>query len=267
MYNLIKALYQKLPENIKTQLQPLIPSLMPLISKNERLRIKWLKGEFTPYGNELRNELLLSVARFCNANRPVGSYYFEFGCHSGNTMRMAWKHSRHLFDWTYIGFDSFEGLPEIQAKDDQEIWEKGKLATDEDDFIRIVTSAGMPKNRLKTVKGFYDQTLTKKLADDFGDKKAAAIYIDCDLYESTVPILKFIKGFLQIGTIIIFDDWYCFHGDPIRGEQRAWSEFLERNPDLRFVEFVRTCEANSFIYLGNQEEKNRIDQLYAVDQL
>ena len=261
MYNLIKVLYQKLPESIKNKLRPLIPSLMPLISKNERLRLKWLRQDFTRYALENRENIFLSVARFGVANRPIEGYYFEFGCHSGKTMKMAWKHSRHVFDWTFVGFDSFEGLPEIKPKDDQVIWGKGKLTTTEDDFVRIVTSAGMPRNRLKTVKGFYDQTLTPELADNLGKKKAAAIYIDCDLYESTVPILEFIKGFLQIGTIIIFDDWYCFHGDPIRGERRAWSEFTERNPELRFTEFYRTCEANSFIYLGDQNDKERINRL------
>lgn len=260
-------MYQRLPEGAKELLRPYIPALLPMISKEERQRLNWIRNEFTPYGNRIREEIFLSVARFCNANRPIGGYFFEFGCHSGNTMRMAWKHSRHLFDWTYVAFDSFEGLPELKPKDDQEIWKKGKLATAEEDYVKIVTSAGMPRDRLITVKGFYDQTLTPELARRLGDKKAAAVYIDCDLYESTVPILEFINGFLQIGTIIIFDDWYCFHGDPIRGEQRAWSEFTERNPDLRFSPFVRTCEANSFIYLGNQEDKKHIDILYTQDSV
>lgn len=42
----------------------------------------------------------------------------------------------------------------------------------------------------------------------------------------------------------------------------AWREFMDRNPDLRFSEFVRTCEANSFIYLGNKEDRLRIENLY-----
>jgi hypothetical protein len=53
-----------------------------------------------------------------------------------------------------------------------------------------------------------------------------------------------------VGTVIVFDDWYCFHGDPQRGEQLAWNEFRQRHPELRFSEFVRTNEAASFIYVG-----------------
>ncbi|NQU55895.1 MAG: hypothetical protein HQ513_01590 [Rhodospirillales bacterium] len=262
MYNLVKSLYRLLPEKVKEILRPCIPKLLPIISKKERTRLRWIRAIYTPFHRGQRNELLLSAVRFCNANRPVEGYYFEFGCYSGTTMSMAWHHSQHLFDWTYVGFDSFEGLPEIGDQDDQQIWEEGKLAIGEAEFRKIVTGHGMPNDRLLTVKGFYDKTLNAELVKKLSCKKAAAIYIDCDLYSSVVPILSFIKEFLQIGTIIIFDDWFCFHGDPIRGERRAWQEFRERNPKLRFVEFVKTCEANSFIYLGDDEDETRIDALY-----
>ena len=111
------------------------------------------------------------------------------------------------------------------------------------------------KNKLITVKGFYDNSLDKRLKDNLLPKKAAVIYIDCDLYKSTVPVLNWIKDFLQRGTIIVFDDWYCFHGDPLKGERLAWSEFLERNPNLRFTEFVETSEAKSFIFLGDNNNQ------------
>ena len=47
-------------------------------------------------------------------------YYFEFGSHEANTMRMAWDTLRHLFDYTYVAFDSFEGLPEPDDLDGDE---------------------------------------------------------------------------------------------------------------------------------------------------
>jgi hypothetical protein len=162
-------------------------------------------------------------------------------------MRLAWTHFQHLFNWDFVAFDSFEGLPDIEDIDKQAIWEKGKLETREEDFVRIVTNAGMPRNRLTTVKGFYDQSLTQELQQQLLPKKAAVIYVDCDLYKSTIPVLRFITPFLQIGTIIVFDDWNCFYGDPNRGERRAWREFCDANPGLKFVEFVGTNEALSFI--------------------
>ena len=120
--------------------------------------------------------------------------------------------------------------------DRQEIWKKGKLKTSEEDFVKKATRHGIPKGKLMTVKGFYDTSLTDELAARLLPTKAAVIYVDCDLYESTVPVLKFLGPFLQRGTILVFDDWNCFHGDPDRGERRAFREFMDAEPRLRFEE-------------------------------
>lgn len=217
---------------------------------NDYRKHKWVRDVYQRFLTIEIHRVFLSIARFMNINRPVSGYYFEFGCNEANTMRIAWDSFHHLFDLTYVGFDSFEGLPEIEEIDKQLIWEKGKLAFAEERFIRTMTSHGMPCEKLITVKGFYDDTLTEDLKARFLPAKAAVIYVDCDLYKSTVPVLTWIVDFLQKGTIIVFDDWNCFCADPERGERRAWREFQEMNPDLRFEEFVSTNEAKSFVFVG-----------------
>ena len=62
--------------------------------------------------------------------------------------------------------------------------------------------------------------------------RAAIIYIDCDLYESTRDVLNFIKHFVQDGTIICFDDYYNYRGRADMGEQRALAEFLAAHPHV-----------------------------------
>jgi len=212
---------------------------------------RWIRNEYFQFGQDQRSFIFMSIARFLHINRPVQGYYFEFGCNEANTMRKAWDHFKYLFNFDYVGFDSFEGLPEIAKIDGQPIWEQGKLKFAEQRFIKRVLKHGMPATRLITVKGFYNLSLTAELANSLLPTKAAVIYIDCDLYMSTVPVLEWIVDFLQVGTVIVFDDWYCFHGDPGRGEQLAWTEFRCRHPELRFSEFVRTNEAASFIYIGH----------------
>jgi hypothetical protein len=215
-------------------------------------RGRWIRREYWQFGQDQRSFVFMSIARFLHINRPIPGYYFEFGCNEANTMRKAWDHFQHLFEFTYVGFDSFEGLPAIAEIDKQPIWEKGKLAFAEERFIKRVLGHGMPADKLQTVKGFYDVSLTTKLKNSMLPTKAAVIYIDCDLYVSTVPVLEWVVDFLQVGTVIVFDDWYCFHGDPQRGEQLAWNEFRQRHPELRFSAFVRTNEAASFIYVGRE---------------
>lgn len=216
----------------------------PLTARGRYLR------EYIEFKLQERCGILMSAARFVIINRPIEGYYFEFGCHGGNTMAIAWDVFGQLTDFQFVAFDSFEGFPEIQHIDKQEIWKKGKCATSEAEFIRLVTRHGMPGHRLTTIKGFYENSLTNDLRASLLPHKAAIIYVDCDLYESTRAVLDWIPSFIQHGTIIIFDDWFCFHGDPQKGEQRAFREFCDKNPTLEPVEFFATGEAKSFILLS-----------------
>jgi len=221
-----------------------------LTGPNFSPKARWIRDVYSQHSATERRKLFLDIATFSHTNRPIDGYYFEFGSHEANTMRMAWDSFRYLFDWDFIAFDSFEGLPEIESIDKQEIWQKGKLATAEEDFIRLCVSHGMPRAKLRTVCGYYDQSLTDSLRNELLPKKAAVVYIDCDLYRSTVPVLKFIKDFLQTGTVIVFDDWNCFYGDPDRGERLAWREFREANPEFHFEDFVANGMQRSFIFCG-----------------
>lgn len=250
MRDLAKKLFNLLPESSKSILREYRAQIPWTIVARQR---KWVNETYFEFGQQQRKSIFLSIARFQHINRPIPGYYFEFGCNEANTIRMAWDSFHHLFDLIYVGFDSFEGLPEITEIDRQDIWAKGKLAFSEKKFIDRVVAHGMPAQKLRTVAGFYDTSLTKELAEKLLPKKAAVIYIDCDLYASTVSVLQWIPPFLQIGTVIVFDDWNCFSADPKRGERRAWGEFLQAHANLRFERFVSTAEAQSFIFTGLDE--------------
>jgi len=219
----------------------------------DRGRSEWLEGPYAAFRARVRHDLFMSMSVFCFHNQPIDGYYFEFGCHKARTMRLAWDAFHPLYDWTFVAFDSFEGLPEMDPADSMPIWKKGDLKTSETDFVNLVTQHGMPRERLKTVKGFYNESLTPALRDELLPQKAAIVYIDCDLYSSTARALNFSKDFFQTGTVLVFDDWFCFYGDPTRGERRAFAEFRKRNPDLTFEDYIQTNEAKAFIYLGKKE--------------
>lgn len=249
---MLRQIYHRLPPSLRQRLMPVADRVVRKFDRSFAERDRWVRDEYMAYGMRMREEIFLSIARFAHINRPIDGYYFEFGCHEANTMRMAWRHFRHLFDWTFVAFDSFEGLPAPSPEDESAIFTAGNLATDEAAFTDFCRAAGMPTDRLITVKGFYDQSLTSALRDRLLPTKAVAIYVDCDLYKSTVPVLEFVVPFLQKGTVIVFDDWFCYHGDPAFGERRAWREFLEMHPTKRFEPFVTTSEAASFIFLGDE---------------
>ena len=167
------------------------------------------------------------------AQKPM--VYFEFGCHSGRTFAaamLAAKFLRHELD--AYAFDSFEGLPDTKSEEDG-IFVKGSFATSVEEFKAIILKkVGVEIGDSHLVKGFYSDTLnpiTKKgLPQSVG-----AVHIDVDLYKSAIDVLNFVKDFLVNGTVVLFDDWYCFSPGENRGEQRALCEFCERNADIEFV--------------------------------
>ena len=245
--SIARSLYWRLPEAARNALRPMARQLDRVPGTADYDRRRWIREVYTPFALNSQRQVMLSIARFCHINRPIEGYYLEFGSHEANTMRMAWDSFHHLFEWDFVAFDSFEGLPEIEPIDSQPIWEKGKLRTSEPDFLRICAAHGIAADRLRTVKGFYDESLTPALRDSLLPRKAAVVYIDCDLYASTVTVLAFVRDLLQLGTVVVFDDWNCFHARPDRGERRAFAEFRAANPDLSFGPFVETQEAKAFI--------------------
>ncbi len=90
-----------------------------------------------------------------------------------------------------------------------------------------------------TVPGFYEQSLTAETKRRLGLTRAALVMIDCDLYESTVPVLAFLTDLVGQGSILIFHDWFRFKGSPDCGEQRACREWLARNPHIELIEYWR----------------------------
>lgn len=236
-------------KKVRQEIANYTPSRDNVTTDDERTR--WLKGPYDNHTWAAKESIFLSIARYLVVNRPLQGYYLEFGTYGARTMRLAYDSFRHISDLTYVGFDSFAGLPEVSGVDLQgENWLPGHMTMSEVDFRAKCEEFGIPKDSLLTIAGFYENTLTRATADSLLPNKAAVVFIDCDLYSSAKSVLTFLPPLLQPGTVIVFDDWYCFYGDPRRGEQRAWNEFRELHPDGRFVPFVSTHDAQSFIFLG-----------------
>jgi PAS domain S-box-containing protein len=98
---------------------------------------------------------------------------------------------------------------------------------------RNLRNAKVKTDRVTLIPGWYAETLNQKTKERLPLKTAAIVNIDCDVYESTVPVLDFIEAYLADGSVLIFDDWYCFRNKRELGEQKAFREWLERNRHLR----------------------------------
>ena len=149
-------------------------------------------------------------------------------------IRRIWEQMR------FFAFDSFEGLPDIQGLDQQgRDFTKGKFASSLTAFEERLAQADVPSNKVVTVPGWFDQTCSAGTLSKHRMKSAAIIHVDCDLYSSAKTVLDFVKPLLVDGTIIIFDDWFSFRGNPRLGEQRAFAEWTTTLPGWEFTEFQR----------------------------
>jgi O-methyltransferase len=206
-----------------------------------------------------------TAASFIAWNQIEGDY-LEFGVFRGESFAAAFRaiernrrivsravpHTESFKRWLaerprYFAFDSFSGLPDGEAAR-QADYDPGAYACPEPQFLKNVAANGVDLKRVVTVPGMYDQSLVPELKARIGLSRAAFVFIDCDLYESTVPVLEFVTDLVGQGTVIVFHDWFRFKGSPAQGEQRACSEWLARNPHLELIEYWREGpQAMSFL--------------------
>ncbi|MBU4502515.1 MAG: TylF/MycF family methyltransferase, partial [Nanoarchaeota archaeon] len=166
-------------------------------------------------------EKILKMAMDFAASSKLEGDYLEFGIYEGNTFVPAFHlaQKRNLKSMNFYAFDSFKGLPKIKGVDAEGFchFDEGAHACDINKFKKIISKKRIDLKKVKIVPGWYSEVLNEETKRKIPLKKASIIFIDCDLYESTVLVLDFITEYIQDGTIIIFDDWFSFRGNPNKG--------------------------------------------------
>lgn len=174
---------------------------------------------------------MLSLAFMYTASEGVPGDYAEFGVWKGRTFieaaRVAAKYGvpRRL-----LAFDSFEGLPELGEHDRGGPFKAGEFEHSREQFEARLRRARVSPAQVTIVQGRFQQTLARP--EEIPLARVAVAWIDCDLYESTVPVLDYLTPRLSPGSVMLFDDWFTFRASPEKGEMRACSEWLERNPGV-----------------------------------
>lgn len=110
-------------------------------------------------------------------------------------------------------FDSFEGIPKAQAHEhpnDLKTLGKGRLGVIESSGVSVCSLEGVKRymkmwgidpTLLVYHKGWFQNTLK-----NHGILKLALLRIDCDLYDSTIPVLQHLYPCVQPGGYVIDDD-------------------------------------------------------------
>lgn len=207
-----------------------------------------------------RESIIYKAAEFAAVNKVQGDY-LEFGVFRGGSYISAYHTLRYCFvdvidrfgftmsetekhetisileQMRFFAFDSFAGLPSVANTEAFGFFKEGQFMAGLTEFKANVALGKVPFERSVIVPGWYSDSLTSATCHEHGLAKAAVVHIDCDLYESTRLVLKFVTPLLVDGTVLIFDDWFHFNGHPLRGEQRAFNEWAKTLENWSFSEF------------------------------
>jgi hypothetical protein len=222
--------------------------------------VDWLKYD-------ARCAFFVNAIQFINWEKVDGDI-LEFGVSVGKSLGLlAQLQSENLTVWKYadpactrrriVGFDSFAGLPPDDTPHPR--WSAGSFAknylhghpTLEYDApitpaaIRMLFAiCGLPAPELEV--GWFSETIASTISSKY--QKVALLHIDSDLYPSAREVLFGVEPILQDGTLVCFDDWFMYKGNPHQGEQRAFREFLHEHPHWQAVPYQPySVFCNSFI--------------------
>jgi SAM-dependent methyltransferase len=159
----------------------------------------------------------IQVAQLCLASskirledcfgRLIDGVFLEFGVATGGTTREIARlnPTRKIY-----GFDWFRGLPEKWHRDA----DAGLFACE--------PPRDLPGN-VELVEGLFQETLAPWLKQH--PEPVAFVHIDCDLYSSTIFVLRALRDRLEDGTVIVFDEIMgpLVH---IESEGRALADFI-----------------------------------------
>jgi Macrocin-O-methyltransferase (TylF) len=179
-----------------------------------------------------------AVGKIIGLSTPIR--YLEFGVARGSAIEfMARQFSNPASE--FVGFDSFEGLPEAWTLIGGTRFDAGTFST----------GGALPKindTRVHFVKGWFQNTLPTYLREHpLRDEKVTLIHYDADLYSSTLFILSSLWQVAH-NYYFLFDEFRVDEVIALHDFASAFPvhiEFLARDPGpirvlgrMRRVEFV-----------------------------
>ena len=196
--------------------------------------------------------------------------YVEFGVYKGDSLIIAYNEYQVFKNWmqgellspedwrrvvarnfinknaNFHGLDTFEGMP---ANNEKNItFSKGNFFATINEVTLKLKKAGVKDFFL--YKGLFSES-TLELNNNIS-KYVAIVNIDGDLYESALDSLNIIEPKLQIGTVLLFDDYNAFNSDNTKGERRASIEFFKKSNFIFEKWFNYHYSGQSFLCVGEK---------------
>jgi hypothetical protein len=192
----IKGLFMKF--NLHKVVRPFEGLLLNLfyLSKMSEWRAKSKALAFndfyqTKFDTQKRNQVFKVLYEYEKLDCPVE--YLEFGVASGRSFKW-WVAANQNPESRFTGFDTFTGLPE-----NWDVFKAGDMSMD-GQFPDVNDS------RAEFKKGLFQETLPEFIKK-YEFKHRKIIHLDADLYSSTLYVLSMLAPYINIGDILIFDEF------------------------------------------------------------
>lgn len=159
----------------------------------------------------------------------------DLGCNAGDSTVVMQQIITEMAPEKQVhAYDSFEGLPDLSAKDRHDgIYDKGYMAVDSDALIAKFRALSLKMPQVH--HGWFQDTVPKELPD-----RICFALIDGDLYESTRHLLPYVYERMApgaIGMLAVYYDDDVFRREGLDGcyrspgVKRATDEFFRDKPE------------------------------------
>lgn len=216
-----------------------------------------LRGDKTIRGIERLSGAGDVIAQYLQRSNLSGGYAefgTWFGCSFFNNLL---SYGDQLKGGRYA-FDSFGGLPrtsEGEAEFTNGDWVQGRYWCNKASFLGNAKLCGVDQTRIDIVEGFYNDTLDGKSISDYGisQKSLSFVCIDCDVYESTLSVLRFVEPALDDGAVIYFDDWLLARAAPNVSEYHAAQVWIKESMNtLELIPLYRGYWASQYFIFNRR---------------
>lgn len=140
---------------------------------------------------------------------------------------------------TVHGFDSFEGLPVANTAADKGAlanpWMKGAYRASYE-VLRDYCEQHRFRN-YRLYKGYFEDSMTPEVVATFATQQPVIVWVDCDLYTSSLTVMERLMPYLRSGCVVYFDDYDFNFGARSTGQARLVHEINQGKlgPDIELA--------------------------------
>jgi hypothetical protein len=239
--------YQKIGVSVPIRNAVLAKDLPVVPYAANAWRYPMLPVEFLNGGNLDQIRLDDTIYQYISRSNLRGSFA-EFGTYFGRSFYKAYLLMNQQLDGKFWAFDSFGGLPPTKAQEAEFTkgdFTEGRYFCNEGSF-RSIGRMLFPddkniNDRIKVAKGYYSESLDGHTIADYGIPEQSISYcsIDCDLFDATLSVLRFIAPALQNGAVMYLDDYRMARAAKEASLYHAVKVWLGENPSYELIDLHR----------------------------